>query len=290
MKQKSVLILLMVFLLGSSLVYAKNAYWKNNRITVNPKFFYAGHTVKFKAIINIDAYEMQNIRVKAGVDKEVYFDKILYYFQRNVDYPYEFEWKAEAGTHTVFFELEATDSISPDDNPDDNRVTRRITVSQLTSPLTPPRGTPTKKKPGTLSTQTKANIKFLPCTQYQNEPTDLKVVYFQVRSKGTNEWEYEARIVNDGRRCVKAVFYKVTNGNNILAQNRIGNPSDPHFILPENGVFTVKKTFTHSGNFETFTQGSSEFVRFTFELDYPEDIPDPDRDNNKAHRDILKTW
>ncbi len=268
-----------------------NAKWKGG-ITYTPLALIEGRNIEFKCTLLIQNKEMQNLKILVTIGSEVLYDKILYYFFKNQEQPIKANWVAKAGSHRITFKIIPTDSVSPDSNPLDNTIYRNFTViggkktlknpppsSHQFQPLTPPtnlaRSTP------------KPRIAFAPCTQYQNEDTDLKVQSFNVSKTGVNTWSYSAAVTNAGRRCVKSVVYKITCLGKFILEKRAGDMNSNSFFLPDGANRTISGTFTVTGNLPFYPSGNIKKTKFTFILDPQKKIPDPNPNNNQMDREVV---
>jgi hypothetical protein len=254
MKTKTAIAAGLLFFLCVSALYSANAAWKNNAITMNPASPALNQKVTFSAVLVISGGEMWNLRVRAGVDSTVLYDKTLYYLFNNQEARFTIEWNAQAGRHTAFFEVEATDSLPSraDGNPRDNRVTKTFNIGD-------------------------------PCLRYVNEPTDLEVFQLNVRRRSGDIYEYEALLVNHGRRCIKSFWFKFSNLGDLIKEARKGNPSGSTYYLKGGGRYTLKGTFRKRGPFKTIVRAGKRYARFEFYLDHKNLIPDPNRRNNNKY-------
>lgn len=266
-----------------------NAFWKPD-IKMQPALPLAGQNVVFKAYLNIEKRDMQNLHFIVKVDQQVIYDEILYYFMVGADYLIQANWVAKGGTHKVVFTLAGWDAITPDENPNDNVVARTFTVQQPPAISTgQPQGTPTLPgAPQNLQVATKPDLKLKPCVQYQNEPTDLVVHSLMVSPGADKNWNYKATVQNLGRRCVKAVEYELNCLGQKLVAYYAGNPSDPvNFFLPDGQTRTIQGSFTPAGNFPFFPKDGHKFTRFVFVIDPNQKVPDPNRGNNSATSEVM---
>jgi hypothetical protein len=292
MKKRLSALILLICCLAVSL-FAKNAYWKPN-ISFIPTSPVAGDTIHFKAIINLEgdiascqSNYMQNIRVVAKVDEEIIYNEVLYYFCPGVDYTMTADWVAKGGSHKIVFTLEATDSLTPDSNPNDNMVQKNFSVYQ--PPLRtdgtpqPPQDTTNatlNTTPQNIHTSTpQMDMKYAPCTEYQNERTDLAVQSLVVYPKSGNNWEFSAAVQNMGRRCIRILYYELKNMNHTLISSHVGNNST--FFLPAGGFITIKAVFAKpDSGFLFYSCENHNCANFELTIDPMHMIPDPNRYNN----------
>jgi len=288
---KKMIFLVAAFALASSLAaYTPgNAYWKPD-IKVLPAIPLAGQNVVFKAYLNIEKRDMQNLHFIVKVDEEVIYDNTLYFFMVGTDYLIQANWVAKGGAHRVVFTLVGWDNITPDENPNDNMVAKTFSVQQPPPISTgQPQGTPTLPgSPQNLQTHTELNLKFKPCVQFQNEPTDLVVHSLSVSPGSGTSWNYKATVQNLGRRCVKAVEYELKCLGLKLVAYYAGAPSDAvNFFLPEGQTRTIQGSFTPTANFPFFPKDGHKFTRFEFILDPNQKVPDPNRGNNSKTMELM---
>jgi hypothetical protein len=290
-KIQSILLMISISLISLA-GFAANASWES-KIQITPKIITEGVEVELKATIKVVG-ELKNLKIIAGVDDKIILDYILYQTFKDNKYPIIIKWKTSGvGTHKGHFKVLTSDPSTPQEtNTSDNYIETQFLVRPaLQDPNNYGGAYQLPGPPNNIqSNPPKINLQFKPCTQNQDQPTDLKVLSFSLSQSSNNLWKYTAKVQNLGKRCLKSFEYKVTNLGSMLVERSYGSEASPNFILGEDGIVNVTDTFSHPGNFAFYPEGNNKMTGFEFTIDHRNLVPDPDRSNNVKEIKMLMNW